>query len=86
MLNPGILKNIFIFKILDAGIEIRTVASNNRFSPEVKLQASSYYRGALLMGFRTSAGILEWVAVFGILSIFTLALTWIAVIAGLCTD
>ena len=38
---------------------------------------------ALLMGFRSSAGILEWLAVFGILSIFTLALTWLAVIAGL---
>lgn len=38
---------------------------------------------ALLMGFRSSAGVIEWVAVFGILGIFTLALTWIAVIAGL---
>ncbi|WP_238882929.1 ABC transporter permease [Clostridium sp. YIM B02551] len=38
---------------------------------------------ALLMGFRSSAGILEWLAVFGILGIFTLALTWVAVIAGL---
>lgn len=38
---------------------------------------------ALLMGFRSSAGILEWLAVFGILGIFTLALTWIAIIAGL---
>ncbi|AOT71852.1 ABC transporter permease [Geosporobacter ferrireducens] len=38
---------------------------------------------ALLMGLRSSAGILEWLAVFGILGIFTLALTWIAVIAGL---
>ncbi|GFZ33618.1 transport permease protein [Clostridium zeae] len=38
---------------------------------------------ALLIGFRSSAGILEWFAVFGILGIFTLALTWIAVIAGL---
>ncbi len=38
---------------------------------------------ALLMGFRSSAGILEWFIVFGILGIFTLALTWIAVIAGL---
>jgi ABC-2 type transport system permease protein len=38
---------------------------------------------ALLMGFRSSAGVLEWLAVFGILGIFTLALTWIAVIAGL---
>ena len=38
---------------------------------------------ALLMGFRSSAGILQWLAVFGILVIFTLALTWIAVIAGL---
>ncbi|MGF7144301.1 ABC-2 type transport system permease protein [Anaerotaenia torta] len=38
---------------------------------------------ALLMGFRSSAGIIEWLMVFGILGIFTLALTWIAVIAGL---
>ncbi|MDF2513807.1 MAG: transporter permease [Herbinix sp.] len=38
---------------------------------------------ALLMGLRSSAGILEWIAVFGILAIFTLALTWIAIIAGL---
>lgn len=38
---------------------------------------------ALLMGFRSCAGILEWLAAFGILGIFTLALTWIAVIAGL---
>lgn len=38
---------------------------------------------ALLMGFRSGAGILQWLAVFGILGIFTLALTWIAVIAGL---
>jgi len=37
----------------------------------------------LLMGFRTSAGILDWLAVLGMLVLFTLALTWIAVIAGL---
>ncbi len=38
---------------------------------------------ALLMGFRSSAGVLAWLAVAGILIVFTLALTWIAVIAGL---
>jgi ABC-2 type transport system permease protein len=38
---------------------------------------------ALLMGFRSGAGVLDWLAVAGILVIFTLALTWIAVIAGL---
>jgi ABC-2 type transport system permease protein len=38
---------------------------------------------ALLMGFRTSATLLDWLAVAGILALFTLALTWIAVIAGL---
>jgi ABC-2 type transport system permease protein len=38
---------------------------------------------ALLMGFRSSASIIDWLAVFGILGIFTLALTWVAVIAGL---
>lgn len=38
---------------------------------------------ALIMGFRSSAGVLEWLAVVGILALFTLALTWLAVIAGL---
>jgi ABC-2 type transport system permease protein len=38
---------------------------------------------ALLMGFRSSAGILSWLAVAGILALFTLALTWVAAIAGL---
>ncbi len=38
---------------------------------------------ALLMGFRSSAGVLPWLAVAGILVLFTLALTWIAVLAGL---
>jgi ABC-2 type transport system permease protein len=38
---------------------------------------------ALLMGFRSSAGVLAWLAVTGILLLFTLALTWIAIIAGL---
>jgi ABC-2 type transport system permease protein len=38
---------------------------------------------ALLMGFRSPAGVLAWLAVAGILILFTLALTWLAVIAGL---
>jgi ABC-2 type transport system permease protein len=38
---------------------------------------------ALLMGFRSGAGVLAWLAVAGILTLFTLALTWLAVIAGL---
>ncbi len=38
---------------------------------------------ALFMGFRSSAGVLSWLAVAGILALFTLTLTWIAVIAGL---
>ncbi len=38
---------------------------------------------ALIMGFRSSAGPLSWLAVAGILMLFTLSLTWIAVIAGL---
>ena len=37
----------------------------------------------LIMGFRSSAGVLAWLAVAGILALFTLALTWVAVIAGL---
>lgn len=38
---------------------------------------------AILIGFRSGAGVLEWLAVAGILALFTLALTWIAVIPGL---
>ncbi|PHF75560.1 ABC transporter permease [Priestia aryabhattai] len=37
----------------------------------------------LLMGFRSSADILDWFAVAGILGLFTLALTWLAIIPGL---
>jgi ABC-2 type transport system permease protein len=38
---------------------------------------------ALLIGFRSSADVLGWLAVIGILALFTLALTWLAVIPGL---
>src|SRR3954468_18941752 len=38
---------------------------------------------ALLMGFRSGAGVLAWLAVLGCLLLFTLALTWLAVIPGL---
>ncbi|WHY72008.1 ABC transporter permease [Fictibacillus enclensis] len=38
---------------------------------------------ALIMGFRSPAGVLSWLAVAGIIALFTLALTWIAAIAGL---
>jgi ABC-2 type transport system permease protein len=38
---------------------------------------------AVLIGFRPSAGIVGWLAVAGILMLFTLALTWLAVIPGL---
>ena len=37
----------------------------------------------LVMGFRSSAGPPAWLAAAGILVLFTLALTWVAVIAGL---
>src|SRR5207302_8680820 len=37
----------------------------------------------LLMGFRSPAGVLPWLAVVGILILFTLTLTWLAMIAGL---
>ena len=38
---------------------------------------------ALIMGFHSSAGVLSWLAVAGILTLVILALTWIAVIPGL---
>ena len=38
---------------------------------------------AVAIGFRSGAGVLAWLAVLGILVLFTLALTWLAVIPGL---
>jgi ABC-2 type transport system permease protein len=38
---------------------------------------------AVLMGFRSSAGVLAWLGVTGIMILFTLALTWVAIIPGL---
>ncbi|MCL2582594.1 MAG: ABC transporter permease [Streptosporangiales bacterium] len=38
---------------------------------------------AVAMGFRSGAGPLAWLAVLGVLVLFTLALTWLAVVAGL---
>src|SRR3954467_8936320 len=38
---------------------------------------------AVLMGFRSGGGVSAWLAVAGILLLFTLALTWLAVIPGL---
>nr|AHE14753.1 putative ABC transporter efflux permease [uncultured bacterium] len=38
---------------------------------------------ALIMGFRSGAGLPAWFAVAGIMMLFTLALTWLAVIPGL---
>lgn len=38
---------------------------------------------ALLMGFRSGAGILAWLGVVGLVSLFTLAMTWLAVTPGL---
>ena len=38
---------------------------------------------ALLMGFRSGAGVLAWLGTAGILLLFTVALTWLAVVAGL---
>jgi len=40
----------------------------------------------IVIGFRSSAGILAWLAVAAILAMFTLALTWLAVIAGLAAS
>jgi ABC-2 type transport system permease protein len=41
---------------------------------------------ALLMGFRSGAGVAAWLEVAGILILFTLTLTWIAVIPGLTAN
>jgi ABC-2 type transport system permease protein len=38
---------------------------------------------AVVIGFRSDAGVVAWLGVLGIVVLFTLALTWLAVIAGL---
>ncbi len=38
---------------------------------------------AVAIGFRSGAGVVAWIEVLGIIVLFTLALTWLAVIAGL---
>lgn len=38
---------------------------------------------ALIMGFRSHAGVLSWLAVAGILALFSMTLTWVAAIPGL---
>ena len=38
---------------------------------------------AVLIGFRSPAGLLAWLAVAGVVILFTLALTWLAIIPGL---
>jgi ABC-2 type transport system permease protein len=38
---------------------------------------------ALLIGFRSGAGIVDWLGALGIIVLFTLAMTWLAVSAGL---
>jgi ABC-2 type transport system permease protein len=40
---------------------------------------------ALAIGFRSGAGVVAWLEVLGIIVLFTLALTWLAVSAGLVT-
>jgi ABC-2 type transport system permease protein len=40
---------------------------------------------ALLIGFRPSAGLVEWIAAIGVLAMITLALTWLSVALGLVT-
>lgn len=38
---------------------------------------------ALLVGFRSSAGIIEWLLALGLILLFTLATTWLAIVFGL---
>jgi len=38
---------------------------------------------ALLMGFRPTAGLVDWIAAFGLIALFTFAVTWMAVVFGL---
>jgi ABC-2 type transport system permease protein len=40
---------------------------------------------ALLIGFRPTAGLVEWIATIGVLAMITLALTWLSVALGMVT-
>jgi ABC-2 type transport system permease protein len=41
---------------------------------------------ALLVGFRPTAGVLEWVAAIGVMAMVTFALTWLSVALGMVSD
>jgi len=47
------------------------------------LSLAMVFAAAFIIGFRSNANILEWLAVAGILATLSLALTWVAVIPGL---
>lgn len=38
---------------------------------------------SLLMGFRTSANVLQWLAVIGLVGLFILAISWVSAALGL---
>ncbi len=79
-LKSGILERFQSMPIARSGVlwaHVLTSLVANLFSLVVVVAV------ALLMGFRSSAGLLDWLKVLGILVLFILALTWIAVIAGL---
>ncbi|GAA1509064.1 ABC transporter permease [Kribbella lupini] len=79
-LKSGILERFQSMPIARSGLlwaHVLTSLVANLFSLVIVVAV------ALLMGFRSSAGVLQWLGVAGILVLFTLALTWIAVIAGL---
>ncbi|MEV5967324.1 ABC transporter permease [Kribbella sp. NPDC051952] len=79
-LNTGIFERFQSLPIARSGVlwaHVLTSLAANLISLVVVVVV------ALIMGFRSGAGVLAWLGVVGILLLFTLSLTWIAVIAGL---
>jgi ABC-2 type transport system permease protein len=79
-LQSGIFERFQSLPIARPGVlwaHVLTSLSANLISVVVVVGA------ALVVGFRSGAGVLAWLAVAGILVLFTLALTWLAVIPGL---
>ena len=80
-LQSGIFERFHSMPIARSAVLWAHVLTSLGRQPRSRSWSSSL--AALLMGFRSGAGVLAWLAVAGILALFTLALTWLAVIPGL---
>ena len=79
--SSGIFERFQSMPIARSAVLWGHVLTSRRGEPRLARRSSC--SSPLAMGFRSGAGVLAWLAVLGILVLFTLALTWLAVIPGL---